>query len=239
MPDTLNKFCRNQFRDFLIGRLWHGVIHNINGPLQIISMNLELLKMLKDGDPDFPEQLWGRIEQIVDSIDKIQHITNNLSRRKEHPYSTWTPIVIEDVLNSELEFWISDLFFKHNVKKEIHLKESRNLVMTNLSLFLDLIDSIFAIQITLLKESEDTPHIFKLMEADEDQYKIVLLFDRTGPDFIKKDGTPDFENFKESDFLVLCYDVLYDSAKKLNCNITLEDKAIKVEVPRKASNTEA
>ncbi|WP_279614876.1 histidine kinase dimerization/phospho-acceptor domain-containing protein, partial [Dissulfuribacter thermophilus] len=91
MSDTLNKLCRNQFRDFLIGRLWQGVIHNINGPLQIVSMNLELLKMLKDGDPDLPEQLWGRIEQIVDSIERIQNITNNLSRRKEHPYSTWTP----------------------------------------------------------------------------------------------------------------------------------------------------
>ncbi|OCC15520.1 hypothetical protein DBT_0871 [Dissulfuribacter thermophilus] len=137
-----------------------------------------------------------------------------------------------------MKFWISDLFFKHNVKKEIHLKESRNLVMTNLPLFLDLIDSVFAIQITMLKESEDTSHIFKLVEADEDQDKIILLFDRTGPDFIKKDGAPDFEDFKESDFLILCYDVLHDSAKKLNCNTILEDKAIKLEVPRKASDTE-
>ncbi len=91
----------------------------------------------------------------------------------------------------------------------------------------------------MLKESADTPNIFKLVETDEDQDKIVLLFDRAGPDFKKKDGTPDFEDFNESDFLVLCYDVLYDSAKKLNCNTIFEGKAIKVEVPRKPSTMEA
>jgi len=166
MSGIFKSICKTYFKEFLVGRLWEGVVHNINSPLQIASMNLEILKMQKDSGSAFPEPIWERVKQITDSIDRIQHITNVLVKRKEFGDSGPTAVILEEIIRNELEFWIADLFFKHNIKKELDLGERDSVVVVDAPILIDLIDAVFALQISMMKLSEEVDLRFSIRKKE-------------------------------------------------------------------------
>ena len=233
MTDLYKKLCTQYFKEFLMGRLWEGVVHNINSPLQIVSMNLEILKMKKESDPSFPEPLWDRIQQITESVDRIQDITNILVKRKEYREGESTAVILEEILKNELEFWISDLFFKHNIKKHIMIRDRSNVVIVNAPSLIDLIDAAFALQIAMLKITQGEELIFTLQVVDGPGERfITIMFDRTGPRFKSVEGSLESGDSPDPHFFELCAYVLQSTAQELGCALSIEGTTISVELPK-------
>lgn len=233
MPGLLKSVCKTYFKEFLVGRLWEGVVHNINSPLQIASMNLEILKMQKDSGSAFPEPIWERIEQITDSIDRIQHITNILVKRKEFGESGPTAVILEEIIRNELEFWIADLFFKHNIKKDVVLGEKASVVVVDAPMLIDLIDAVFALQISMMKHSQGQEHTFSIKKMEDHHEGVVsLVFDRSGPPFDMDPTGIECPETQDQEFFRLCTDVMYDAASRIGCKVHVKDASIVLVLPK-------
>ena len=134
-------------RPALMGRLVQGFIHNLSGPPQILSMQLEFLSflrqkkkkllegvLLKGMDPDTREKLYQmlegedeRLQNVVEQVERINQLLSAFSL-KTNPDRTF--IELNDFIREEIIFWEANLFFKHEVKKELSLFPSGVTVKT-------------------------------------------------------------------------------------------------------------
>ena len=108
-----------------LGKLMSGLIHNLNSPLQNIGMDIELAAMyLKDNKQvlnEITEKLNPRIERMENEFERINQIlkrgTFNIQMDEYYLKSMTLTLFIQQVMKM-LE---ANLYFKHNVKKEMNL----------------------------------------------------------------------------------------------------------------------
>lgn len=138
----------NQCRDAAIGRLFKGLIHNLNGIIHVFSMQTELLNLmysradnmlqqLLDSFPDesarehagnlrdMLRQRAGMMGQVVDKISISQDIMSRtqplLNVRDPDSSRSYD---LNTLVREEVELLCADSFFKHNVKKELRLADN-------------------------------------------------------------------------------------------------------------------
>ncbi|MCK5544313.1 MAG: HAMP domain-containing histidine kinase [Desulfobulbaceae bacterium] len=138
----------NQCRDAAIGRLFKGLIHNLNGVIHVFSMQSELLNLmygradnmlqqLLDSFPDesareyavnlrdMLRQRAGMMGQVSDKISASQDIM-----RRTQPLldigdpDLSRPYDLNTMVREEVELLCADSFFKHNVKRELRLADN-------------------------------------------------------------------------------------------------------------------
>jgi hypothetical protein len=143
------KFILECFQYSLTGRLGHGIVHNLNGPLQILSMQMEMVKMdimkcmeiLSGRNPDFkagdakgisPVCL-NEISRINERMDQVSEVTGRLESmiqilgyrgEDEAGIKQPRPVDMLSFVNEFIEFWSADLYFKHRVEKRLTLPDS-------------------------------------------------------------------------------------------------------------------
>ena len=72
------------FQHLLTGRLAKGIVHNLNSPLQILSMQLELVKAgLDELGGEGAGRLMERIIEMERMLHRIETLTGAVSGRKE------------------------------------------------------------------------------------------------------------------------------------------------------------
>ena len=101
-----------------LGILLKGVVHNLNGSLQILSMQMELLqRMLPQGDPN----LQGQVEKCQGQMDKFRGMLELLIQKGVHDeQDSPQDLQLNEILEEELSVLHHNLFFKHQVK--VHKK---------------------------------------------------------------------------------------------------------------------
>ncbi|WP_456370472.1 hypothetical protein [Thermodesulfatator atlanticus] len=119
--------CHKLLHKAACGHLVQGLVHNMSGPLQILSMQIELLglsfmKLKKDpaNVEDFLATQEQKLSQIQEQLDRLKSILESIN---EIALDSSIPININEVLKKMLVFWEGDLKFKHNVPKEANLAE--------------------------------------------------------------------------------------------------------------------
>ncbi len=117
-PKKMKEFYHQLLHKAACGHLVQGLIHNMSGPLQILSMQVEIMKSIcsrnfqeRDGDKEKHQK---RIEQIEEQILRLRHLLNTISQITEE---TATNLDLNELLKDLLLFWEGDLRFKHEVKK--------------------------------------------------------------------------------------------------------------------------
>lgn len=142
----LHNFFLECFQYSLTGRLANGIVHNLNGPLQILSMQMEMIKMdlMKFDNPsalyaesldlssgggalrDDIARINERLEQITEVIVRLESMIRILGYRgmSDDEEKQLKPVDMCPFLEDFIEFWNADLYFKHRVEKEILLPES-------------------------------------------------------------------------------------------------------------------
>jgi len=117
-----------------IGRLMKGVAHNMNGPLQVLSIQVELLKkiMAEEGKiliENKQEICAKKIGQLEEELERLHSMTDFIVNRCSTSEESNTSMVdLNEVIKDEVSLLHADLFFKHKVKKTLKLKESLPLI---------------------------------------------------------------------------------------------------------------
>ncbi len=159
-------FLLNCFQRSLAGRLGHGIVHNLNGPLQILSMQLEMLKMdmMKLRGGSHPGEcgktvgmMEGRLEQIGEVIVRLDSMIQLLGYRgaDESAERQLMPVDMCRFIRDLIEFWNADLYFKHRVAKEIVLPDSPIFQVMDEFMVIAMMDGIMAGFIYCIKQRED------------------------------------------------------------------------------------
>ena len=137
----LHKFFLECFQYSLTGKLANGIVHNLNGPLQILSMQMEMMKMdLVKFDPSFLcsesagvtvsqddiSRINERMQQVSEVIVRLESMIRILGYRglDDEVQKQLQPVDMCSFLGDFIEFWNADLYFKHKVEKKILLPES-------------------------------------------------------------------------------------------------------------------
>jgi signal transduction histidine kinase len=109
-----------------LGKLINGLIHNLNGPLQNLSMDLEMMehsvRTARGLPADLAESLLRRLKRMGGEFDHISGLIRAASMRAGAAGSTEQGD-LRTFLEQELSFLNTNLYFKHNVQKEVLLEE--------------------------------------------------------------------------------------------------------------------
>ncbi|MDH4321793.1 MAG: ATP-binding protein [Desulfobulbaceae bacterium] len=136
-----------QSHDAVVGRLFKGLIHNMNGVVQAFAMQGELFGMMFD-------QADGMLAEVLDQLPEgsgraqAEKLRDLLYRRSEgvtlmeekihqgqlimgrtlelvdfSPTAGVGPYTMNSVIRTEMEFLNADRFFKHGLRKELQLAD--------------------------------------------------------------------------------------------------------------------
>ncbi len=136
-----------QSHDAAIGRLFRGLIHNLNGAIQAFSLHAELLGMafkqaellLREMAGELPEggsresvlklqELFLRrtetVDQMMGKVRTAQMIMKNTQALTDFKQSlSGEGYTVNAAIEAEFEFLAADSCFKHKVEKELHLAD--------------------------------------------------------------------------------------------------------------------
>ena len=96
------------------GALAAGIAHNLNGPLTGILGFCDLMEIRQPGQMEI-----SQIRQQAVVMKDI--VANLLQKSRNERESTPQDLFIEDIIRTELRFLEANLFFKHQIKKNIEL----------------------------------------------------------------------------------------------------------------------
>jgi signal transduction histidine kinase len=101
-----------------LGSLVKGIIHNLNGSLQVLSMHMELLQRMLQGNGDpLDPKIHAKTEQCLRQVDKLKGIIEGLALKAKHDeQDAPQPIHANDLLEECLSLLHHHLFFKHQVQ---------------------------------------------------------------------------------------------------------------------------
>jgi signal transduction histidine kinase len=192
------------FQNSKIGYLAKGIVHNLNGLIQIISMQIELSKMdiaknLKAIESilvlSLPDTAANQLKELADNLQKrterlsqmeealirMEKMVNVITNRNQERKDGQRPLIFNQVLEEELNFWNADLFFKHQVEKQLVLPDTPIMIVINEGLLRDLIDGLLDACIKQMRETEERD--LKLTLRQKDKATCSLEFEHTGNAF--------------------------------------------------------
>lgn len=146
----------------LIGSSVQGVVHNIINPLTIITGRVELLKKEltylseEDRPSDSLDSVCRGIDAIYENSQRIFQIVDNiLKKSSKEQQKKRTCIDINSLIFQEIEFFNSDLYFKHNVKASYQLDPDLDKVYMIYSHLSQVIDNLIKNAIEAMYESPE------------------------------------------------------------------------------------
>ena len=115
------------YRLAAVGKLSNGLIHNLNGPLQNLCMDMEMinLRLSKNTTPDSEliEDIKNRVKRMELESEQIIQILKATSSRSYFEESDFENADLNSWINQELFFLKSDLYFKHNIQTFIEVSK--------------------------------------------------------------------------------------------------------------------
>lgn len=128
------------YRHSTAGRRCHGVIHNLNAPLQVLSFHMELLeqqlaeekKFLAAGSDEARQKLAAlyrhrhkRLKQMQQGLSDLQLLISRLTQQGLHEdLDDRISLDLNELYRNELALYHDNLFFKHHVQKEFVLQDN-------------------------------------------------------------------------------------------------------------------
>ncbi len=197
----LQNYLFDHFQDCLVGRLAKGIVHNINGPIQILSMQLELCRFGLSNNVHAMEELIAsghleerarqlckgfsdlssRIDQMEDALHRIEHNVRLVGNRGDTRDPEPRPLILTSILQEELDFWKADLFFKHQVEVHTDFPEEPPIIFAVEKTLRDLLDGVLGACVEQLKGSDTKKMSVSLKKTPDSS--IELNFEHSGLSF--------------------------------------------------------
>ena len=232
------------FQDATIGRLVRGIVHNMNGFIQILSMQIELCKMdiERDLEAIHSKDLDGlssnldkrkeRLLQMEKVLAKIEYMINIIACRSQNGGRGQRLLALDQILKEELAFWNADLFFKHSVKKETDLSGAPCLNIVNENQLRDMIDSLLSACIEEIRR-DGKGNLRVSLRQKEESNAWQLDFEHTGKDFPIGMDLSGVEVWKDphNSLLVLALNLARVRARQIGASIRLDPKRVSCLIP--------
>ena len=113
------------FRLASVGRQANGLIHNLNGPLQNLSLDVEMIRhhisRASGIDADLMTGTLTRLKRMEEEIDRAGSLIKVFGSKAFHPDGPISYANLNDFFYQELWFQQTNLYFKHNVRTEMDL----------------------------------------------------------------------------------------------------------------------
>ena len=117
-PDKLFQAFLNRYRYSILGALVKGVVHNLNGTLQVLSLHMELLQRaaIQEGPASFP-LIQEKIAQCLGQVEKLRSMVDGLMQRGMREEEEGPSLIqLNHLLEEELRLLHHNLFFKHQIQ---------------------------------------------------------------------------------------------------------------------------
>lgn len=117
-PEKLFAAYLARYRNSTLGSLIKGIVHNLNGSLQVLSLHMELLQRSLHQEETPPISLiQEKVVQCLGQLDKLRTMIDGLMQigireEQEGP----VPIHLNQLLEEELSLLYHNLFFKHHIR---------------------------------------------------------------------------------------------------------------------------
>lgn len=109
-----------------MGKLVHGLIHNLNSPLQNLGMDMDMIgfSLEKQGASaeDLPSRIKDRLDRMEAEFEEINRLIRAAASRMEADAEE-DYLSLEDFLDQEMEFLKANLYFKHHVETRLELDQ--------------------------------------------------------------------------------------------------------------------
>ena len=153
-----------------IGSLAAGIAHNLNNPIAIIQANAELMKI------KHPES--KEIQRIIEQTRRMIELINTIVQKgRREQLQIMESIDLNQLIRNELEFLNANLFFKHQVQKEYHLKEGLPKIRARYSDFSQSFNNLVDNAIDAMRNS---PEKRLTITTDFDEHEIAVRIEDTG-----------------------------------------------------------
>jgi len=176
-PDAMKDYLLGHFQEELIGTLTSGIIHNINGPLQILSMQIEFFKrhfcedighlqeLLKEHHTEATGIMLKkllercakgeeRVVQMEETLSRMHRMLDILGRHADMDRAGPRPFYLDQLVEEELEFLKADLFFKHSVITDFVCQSRPFLIESRECEIRDILDAMLVTCIGQLKQGD-------------------------------------------------------------------------------------
>ena len=127
MPELSNHELIKVFKLASLGKLIGGLIHNVNGPLQNLGLDMEMTEHFLRNDPvldeDLLSNLRSRIKRMGVELNRLETMVKTTSLRAD-PNNEFDPFLsLNCFIDQELQYFQSNLYFKHNVRTSCDLQD--------------------------------------------------------------------------------------------------------------------
>ncbi len=154
--DKLLAYLRDRSRYSRIGSLVKGIVHNINGSIQILSIQIELIqKMISGKELKDVSAVQKKMEQCLLQVEKLKTLLEGLPF--ERPSDEAQPpqkIHLNEVLEKGLLLFHHHLFFKHHITVKKHFSSRLPLLQGD---EVDLGESLFNLIENAVEAMESAP----------------------------------------------------------------------------------
>jgi signal transduction histidine kinase len=117
-PEKLLSAFIDRYRSSTLGAFVKGIVHNLNGSIQILSMHMELIQRMltREGDR-VPPEIQDQVEQCLEQVDGFKAMVELIIQKGQHEdQDTPQMIQLNDLLEEELALLKHNQFFKHQVR---------------------------------------------------------------------------------------------------------------------------
>ncbi|RPI53665.1 MAG: hypothetical protein EHM49_04070 [Deltaproteobacteria bacterium] len=118
---------------------------------------------------------------MEEALARIENIVNVINNRSQGGEDGQRPLILDQLLEEELDFWNADLFFKHQVQKQLVSPTNPIFTVINEAHLRDLIDGLLDACIKQMQESEKRD--LKITSRQKDEATWSLEFEHTGNAF--------------------------------------------------------
>jgi hypothetical protein len=107
-----------------IGKLVGGLVHNLNGPMQNLGLDIEMAFLSLHDESKLDEKtakgIVSRLRRMEEEHERINSLIRTTSAKTADYYDKDNNLLsIREFLNQELAYLHTNLYFKHNVQTEI------------------------------------------------------------------------------------------------------------------------
>ncbi len=174
-PEKLLSAFIDRYRYSTLGTFVAGIIHNLNGSIQILSMQMELLQrmLIKEGKRT-PPGIQDQVEQCLEQIDNFKTMVEGLIQKGVHEdQDTPQMIQLNALLEEELSLLKHNLFFKHQVRSQKLFSDPLPLLK---GYHVDFSQGFFNLIQNAIEamESSSRKELTLITEKKDDQIKVVI-----------------------------------------------------------------